>query len=242
MQEKDSKSMSDIRRKSGELLSQNGNRLLLTEALLFSLSTVPAYLFFSYAFSVLWEVSAPAGIALIAMVASYVLLMIAFTVFVTGPLLFGLFYMAYRMVKGDRVVLGDLFYAFSASHNYRQALQVAAALVLRVCLCAAVVICTYLFFLLVFPNQLIMMLLCGILITAEVIGGALFCYSMHPLTFCILEGCPFRESAVQRAERGFRFAAGFVLWILLGLLTVGVLLLWDTLPRMLIAYFYDMEA
>ncbi len=241
MHENTERSMSDVRREAGEILSERGNRLLLIEGIGVCLLLLPMLLFFGYAFSILGEVLSLSTVATVGMVAAYVLLLIALCIFVAGPLLFGLFHMAHRMVKREEVFLGDLFYAFENMRHYKCALQASAAVILRLCIASIAVICTYLAFLLAFPYDLGMMILCGVLITAEVILGILACCTVYPLTRCILEGRAMDRSALRRMERGLRFFAGFVFWILLGLLTVGVLLLWDTLPRMLIAYFCDQQ-
>ena len=41
----------------------------------------------------------------------------------------------------------------------------------------------------------------------------------------------------RRPRGGVRFAIGFLPWILLGILTLGVMLLWEVLPSMAVAYF-----
>ncbi len=242
MHENTERSMSDVRREAGEILSEGGNRLLLIEGIGICLLLVPMILFFGYAISALTELLVLSPAAAAAVVALYVLLFIALCIFVAGPLLFGLFYIAYRMVKREEVLLGDLFYAFESTQNYKYALRASAALVLRLCIAIIAVAVTYLAFLLVFPYDLGMMILCGVLITGEIIGGILACCSVYPLTCCILEGRHMEGTAGRRMERGLRFFGCFVPWILLGLLTVGVLLLWDTLPRMLVAYCCDCES
>lgn len=64
----------------------------------------------------------------------------------------------------------------------------------------------------------------------------------HVVAVVLRKGVSFREAKrMTKKWRGFacsnRFELHFFLWFILGLLTFGILLVWDTLPRMALIYF-----
>lgn len=242
--------MCRIRRRAGEILSERGNRLLLIEALAISLVFIMLYSLMSYACAAVLFFAPGSDTLMLGVIIAHAAFTVLLTFLFTAPTLLGLFHIAQKMVAGEDAVLADLFFAFSDRHTYARALAVVRELLL----CGACVwfVCelTYLFFVYFLPPTLLCAVWCGFLIGVEVLLGAVLLLHTYPNFYGALRysDVPLSEARARgRAcvpypiSRGRRFFVSFLPYLLLGALTVGILWIADTLPRMLIAYFVDCE-
>ena len=232
-----------LRRESSALLAVRSNRLLLIEALLIlsaqlllyvTLSNVillPAFFTESEAVLLCLELCNRA--------ATYALL-----VFVTVPTAIGLFYMASEMVDGNAVAVTALFTAFSQKERYRKALSLSWGLGWRLWLASFAVRLPFAVKRLFFAENALLTPICVIL-TVLAFACTLFLVLKHftLIGIVVRYGEAPREARrrigscrVRPALCGIRYWLGFLPQLALGLLTFGILWLWDTLPRMLIAY------
>ncbi len=234
-------------REAGQILSIHGNRLLLIEAILLSLLTVLLYTFFCDTYVILlgyWMYGVDLWISIALKVLLGVLISLL-TVLFTLPLLIGLFGLAGDMERGRACVLADLFAPFSSGQSYRRALSLSwgafwrfGLIVLAVSLACNVGI----FF---FEGDLLAGLVCGVAVAVEIFVGLWFCgRCFSSMATAHMTNLPIREARDYAKETwrmcrtgGAIFVLQMLPRILLGLLTFGILLLWETLPRMLVAYF-----
>lgn len=221
--------------RAGRALHESGGRLLLIEALLLTLLLVPAYTLPIGTASLLWSSFGASEALGIWIFAGTVLLLLLITLFLATPLIMGLFLIAGRLVAGEDTALADLFEAFSSWKHYGNALRVGKQ-----------------FF---FSVSLLFLLLFGAFFALEFVVAdsdvlaSLVAASLPPLSVAWYFFVPhFGNAAAQLVggnwrrhsyREGLLFRARFFLWILLGALTLGLLLLADVLPRMLVAYFED---
>ncbi|MBQ9132711.1 MAG: hypothetical protein IJX62_09635 [Clostridia bacterium] len=229
------------RHDAAQVLARRGNRLLMIECWMVVLLSVLLYQTLSN-LSELVGMTGAWGVALLFAFA----LSAALTLFFVLPLFLGMLGMAAGIVNGQEMCLAELFAPFASGRAYRRALGLSFALLWRGTLLFLVVACTYGLFVALTPGSWLGGLLCGVLILAELTVGLLLClrsFSMIALAYQYPQQ-PLREirrrtAILRRAypSAGIRFFSGFLPWILLGLLTVGILLLADVLPRMCVAYF-----
>ena len=236
----------ELRREAGEILSQNGNRLLLIEAILILLLHVPLYLILDTAIHAAFGELTATNAALTPLwSAVYAVLVSLLVLFFTLPSLIGLFGLAGKIAYGAQPTLSELFEPFSSVKSYVRTLHLAWGAFWRFGLIVAAVTLTYQVMLYFFAGSFLWGAVCGLMIVAEIAMGLLLCARNFPVAAVVLfSQVPVREARMlsrnvsDHAYRGgVFFVLGFLPWILLGVLTLGVLLLWDVVPRMLIAYF-----
>lgn len=218
--------------RAGRLLYESGARLLIIEALLILLLPIPVYFTLSGVSSLLLSFvrGSLVGVAVIAALSS--LAEIAFSFFVTVPLVCGLFYLSHRIASGKDASLADLFYPFSTRARYRKALSTGKSLLLGCAIVYLVAILVWYAFYLYLPKLLVCAYFC---VSAVILSG----YLLLPLFFFAVR----REyGRAGGALVGLRLRLSFLPWILLGLLTVGVLLLADVLPRLLVVSFEPLHS
>lgn len=225
-----------LRAEAGAVLAKNGNRLTLILACMIAASPLMLYVsaisavrliaasFFS---NLQWfRFAASAAIALL------------LTQLITLPLWMGLLRIASVIEDGQEPSLTLLFDAFRSRSKYKTAQRASFSILWR----AALLILTE-----VGASSLINALFQG---TAEVILWGIPLYlSVFLIWFSLtVRGflIPYLSwqipDAAMRmqpyaASLGKHYWMGFFPWIVLSLMTFGVLFLADTLPRMLIAYF-----
>ena len=87
--------------------------------------------------------------------------------------------------------------------------------------------------------------LCGIAVSFEILLGALWLFRSFSVTSVVI-GKEMPLAAAKKAARaasrlcptgGIRFLLSMIPHLLLGLLTFGIFLIWEVLPRMCVAYF-----
>ena len=233
------------RRCAGEILGERSNRLKLMEGIVvFLMPILLSVLLWELFSQILTAVDAEGAPAIVASVLFAVFLSL-FQLFLTLPLFFGLTGMAAGMAGGEYVSLADLFEPFGSGKAYRQTLCLAFRLFWTAGLLILAVWGTLAFFAAVGGGKLLPALLAGFLTVGEVIGWIVLAMRHFPtLALVQREGMSLREARKKtagvagRARRGgLLWAVCFLPWVLLGLLTVGILLLADIFPRMLISYF-----
>lgn len=234
-------------REAGQILSIRGNRLLLIEAILLSLLTVLLYTFFCDTYVMLlgyWMYESYLWLSIILRVLLGVLISLL-TVLFTLPLLIGLFGLAGDVEMGCTCVLADLFAPFSTSQKYRRALALSWGAFWRFGLIVLAVSLTCIVGGYFFEGSLLAGLICGVAVVVEIFVGLWLCgrcfssmATAHVTDLPIRAARSYSKKAWRMCRTG---GAIFVLQmfprILLGLLTFGILLLCETLPRMLVAYF-----
>ncbi len=238
--------LSAIRDPAGECLSRSGNRFLLIEASILLLMNAAFYYLLSSLFSVLQAVFLQSGNHG-GIVAAWLIcgLLIALCVlFFTLPMLIGLFFLAGQIAKRETPVLSDLFAAFSTG-RYRLSLALSFSFFWRAGLIFAAVFATCHTVRFFFAGSLLFGFLCGLLVLVEPVLGLLWLLRRFSLLFFVLDKGMTLEEAMRSARRTYAacrfFGAGFWLWflprILLGLVTFGIFLIWEVLPRMCVSYF-----
>lgn len=234
-------------REAGQILGSNGNRLLLIEAILISLLTVLLYVFLCDTYVILlgyWMYGTDLWLSVVLSVLLGVLISLL-TLFFTIPLLIGLFGLAGDVEQGRACVLADLFSPFSSAKTYRRALALSWGAFWRLGLTVLAVSLTCHVGVLFFEGSLLAGLICGVAVAVEILVGLWLCGKcFSSLSVAHSSDVPIKDAreyakGIWRMCRtgGAIFVLNLLPRILLGLLTLGVLLLWDTLPRMLVAYF-----
>lgn len=234
----------EANRKAGEILSQNANRLKLIEGLLFCIT------FFFFALLLCEAGAQTAALA----VAEWQVLLLSIAgdllywgilLLVVMPLFVGLLNMAERMARGCDVFLPDLFLPFASGKRYLRALIVLWPLYWKFGV----------FYW--FPGILLRALVslfgqipwllasgAGVLLLLAIVWLLLALRGFVRLSFLLQWRMPLL--AAGRANRqiaGTSFSGGGLWWlcflprILLGFLTIGILLIADVIPRMMISYF-----
>lgn len=232
-----------IKAQSAAVLSECGNRLLLIEAIAFCFLTVPLY-YALYTLCGVISTLTPEHLVLVWEIA-YLLLAFLQTLFLTLPLCMGVFWIAGMLEEGQDAVLADVFYAFGASWRYLRALHVSWRLLV---VCAPLIVVLYFapwLLSMLIPLAWAVDLVMWVLRLVVLLGLFLLLYARFGLVAeTVWEELDFERSRCvarisrrrQRACAG-AFVRSYIGRILLGLLSVGILLLLDTLPHMLIAYF-----
>lgn len=230
---------------AGETLAVEGRRLLLIEAIIVCLIMVSVYVMLYQAFALFTAFFAATKQASDILMAVYYAAVGVLTLFVTLPLFLGLLRMAGKIESDETPVLADLFYYFSSKQHYRRALNLSFGGFWRM-LCvvlAAMATCgaTVYFF----PGELLAGFLCGVAVLIEILVWLVLVlrgFAVYAVAF--YDEVPISEArriahALAGRDRigGLRFFFAYLPRILLGLLTFGVYLLWDVLPRMGVAYF-----
>jgi len=227
-------------REAGERLSQNGNRLLLIEAWIIALILVPLYTLLLDACSLF-----PVPIFGMDGMTVFVILALVITWLLTLPYLLGILKLGCLIERGEDAVLSDVFFFFSSQRAYGKALLLSFGILWKLWLIFDLAAGIWYLALTFAPGNLVAAIFAVLLIICEVLLGLLLCLLRFPyLCVAIREDRPWRESrkigrAMARAcpASGMVFFLGYVPWIILGILSVGVLLLIDVLPRMCVSYF-----
>jgi len=233
----------EIRQEASRILAVRSNRLKLIEALCLCLLLLPIY----YCSYNLLAVAEFEFAAISSLVWSWIrsAFLFFFFLLLALPMILGLFGMAERMERGEESDLLDLFCAFSSWTRYAKAVLLSWKLMwlptVAVWLIRGV---------LALSEALIVnerdALLTGIFVSIAVGAGALFLF-MRRFGVIVkglrLECCPEAVEAFAKLSGGVRFRCldkflgRYLLRLLFGVLSVGILLLMDVIPEMLVAYF-----
>jgi membrane protein YdbS with pleckstrin-like domain len=232
-------------RAAGDRLAKDGRRLLLIEAIIVSCVMVGVFVMLYQVFSVHGILFPMTRAEILFFYTVYYLLVCVLTLFVTLPLLFGLLRLSGKVEDDETPVLAELFYYFSSGRLYRRALSLSFGGFWRMLFVVLAVAATCGATVYFFPRELWAGFLCGVAVLVEIIVWLLFVLRRFA-TFAVAfyDEVPLKEAramarTLAKCDRfgGLRFFFACLPRILLGLLTFGVYLLWDVLPRMGVAYF-----
>ena len=237
----------DVRTKAGEILASRGNRLLLIEALIVFLIITPLYTTLYSAYDAICNglQQSLTPIQQSAILWTYVALTAILTLFFILPLLLGLLRMSWEMENGLETSLIRLFSSFQDRKAYGRALALSFGAFWRVGLVVLTVWLTCMLTLRFFSRSLLAGLLCGLAVLAETVIGFLLCMRHFPtLAIAMYEQMSLKDArAIAKSMTkvcpfgGALFFFSFVPQIVLGLLTFGIFLIWEVLPRMCVSYF-----
>ncbi|MBR3895045.1 MAG: hypothetical protein IKJ35_07855 [Clostridia bacterium] len=233
---------------ASEILAQNGNRLLLIEAILLVMMNLPLYVMLDTATSLIiaWiDFSVGSTVLPYVTLTLHFVLVSLLALFLTLPSIIGLLDFARLIARGEAPVLADLFAPFTSPKAYFHALALGASAFWRI---ALIVLGTAAMKLLFQPavDFGFPVYLRDLLLFFGVIGALLLWARRFPVLAVALTERISPQRAKERlrempeqidSSAGYGFFMGFLPKILLGLVTFGVLLLWDVLPQMLLAYF-----
>lgn len=231
-----------LRREAGNILERDANRLKLIQAIMISVTPLLLYLLFDSAFRLailprLDYFSDP--VPYVAVKVAYRLFLYLFALFVAFPLLTGPLQMAQRMVLEEDVYLPEVFGAFSSAHAYRRAIRISLPVLVRIGLLVEVEALVYRGFESLAHGNPFVMLIAVPAYLGVALLWMLLCMRGFWQTYVNMTG---DRGAVRMRPyafwAGWSYWIGFFPWLVLSLLTVGICLLADVLPRMLVAYCY----
>lgn len=230
------------RREADAILARGANRLLLIEAILIVCVFVALFVSLWSATSLLLSVIAQSEPLASLLLDGVFILFFSLTVFFAAPVVLGLFRIAEQMQAGESPVLLDLFYFLSNRERYTQGLRITWLGSLK--LVGTVFIATGV-------DKLFVALalegdgwnwLNGMLVAVVICLGALLLLFPYARLYAGLRPNEIdaRADIFSAAPRGgIRFIWFFLPWLLLGLVSIGLLLVLDVFPRMLLTYFCD---
>lgn len=229
---------------AGVILSKNGNRLKLMEGIAVCLLPVFLSVVLAELFqSVVGLATEKESVLFFAEVAVFCFSAL-FQLFFTLPLFAGLLGMAAGMARGEAVLLTDLFEPFSGKSSYRRAL----GLVVRPFLFTVGMVIVVRWTAGIFGavgGAFWVAFLAAVVIVAEVILWLrILARGFFAALFVCFCGMPAADAWWKNDRMAGTAKRGGTVWllcnlprILLGLLTVGILLLADVFPRMCVSYF-----
>lgn len=231
---------SELQTQSAEILAQNGNRLKLMGAWILGMIFVPLYM-------LLWQAMMlfPTPLFGLDNTFCFTILAVLLTLFALMPYLYGILQMARLMASGEETVLADVFLPFSSPRAYGKALRVCFGVFWKLWLIFDIAAGVCYLTAMLAPSNLFAALIAGFLAVCEVLLGLVLClFGYARLWAESQDGITWRKAA-KDAREVFRSCPAGGLWfffayiprIALGLVTLGVLLLADVLPRMCVAYF-----
>jgi len=229
---------SRLRARTGEILARDGNRLLLIEAQSILLLVIAAYVLATYAISLVLFMHHDAELIAGAVSIALAVIVPLLGGFFVLPLVFGLFYMAQRMIDGVPCTPADLFFAFRSRKSYSLAMWgtfdvfvIGMVLYLGVCsigIWAPAILTDARILAALILLALLILAVASAPFYTRVYDALCPCVVVHPTPLC-------------RARRALRLLVGHLPGILLGLLTVGVTLVADAIPRILISRLIDAD-
>ena len=239
------KRLYDARCEADAILATGANRLVLIEAIL--VLCLFAALFTSLASALSIGVSALLGetdtsATLLGDLIS--LLFVALVVFFAAPVVLGVFRLGARMQAGEEPMLGDMFYFLSSRQRYLLALRTSWLGSLKLLVAIAAIDAIGMIWTELVPDTLLFDIL-SVFVIAIVIFlyliWLLFPYSKLYFWLQKDEAPKERDVYLRSPRGGLRFLWFFLPWLLLGCISIGLLLVLDVFPRMMLTYFCDCE-
>lgn len=236
---------------AGAVLAANGNRIkLICLFLLLSLFLMSALLFTAAFFLLLNTLPlAPPQITMLALV-TYAIPLFLLILFWVLPFLQGILTVAYRMARYEDVPLVAVFRPFSKDQLYWRHVAISWDFFWKALILGAAIFLTYESGDTLFSGNFWGGLATALAIVAEIAVWFFWCGRNFGLLFFALqeERMPLR-SAKKKVKAfwkvnpfaAFRYFGNFLPHILLGILTLGVYLLADVLPRMVLTYCFEAE-
>ncbi len=223
------KRLLDARHEADAILATGANRLLLIEAILIVCVFVALFISLQSATALLLTRFIENEIlsSLLPAIVSFVYL--ALGIFFAAPVVLGLFRLAEQMQAGKAPVLMDLFYYLSNSERYRQGLRATWLGSLKVVLMVLIIDTVN--------------ILCPFAWLSEILAPLVILLFIAWMLF------PYSKlySRLRKTDKPIRLGGGirlvwfFLPWLLLGLVSIGLLLVLDVFPRMLLTYFCDCD-
>ena len=234
----------EARREADEILSSGSNRLLLIEAILivcvFAAMFVSLWSAVSLLVSALLKNGGPVSLFLNElMVAGFSLV-----AFLAAPVVLGLFRLAEQMQAGNNPVLIDLFYFLSNRERYVQGLRATWLGTLKLVGTIYITFNIDKLFDALALKGVMWNWVSGILVVAVICLGTLLLLFPYARLYAALrtDRIDARADIFYAAPRGgVRLVWFYLPWLLLGFASIGVLLVLDVIPRMLLTYFCDCE-
>ena len=230
-------------RESGEILSQNANRLKLIEATMICVTPLLLYQTLIAAYQgIILAAFDPVSEPLRAFFweIGFWSVLSVFTLLFSLPLSTGLLGMAEDMEDGKESVLSDVFRAFTSARSYWRSLRISWALFWRFALVILTESVTYTLFDIFVPSLGGKLLCVGVMILEAFLWLWLACFGFFKTYYLAKDlKAPVKRARMQSYTCSFSvfYWLHFLPWMLLSLVSFCILLLADLLPRMLLAYF-----
>lgn len=219
----------EARAKADAILARGANRLLLIEAILIVCVFVALFISLESATALLLTTLTENELLSSLLPAVTSLIYFVLGIFFAAPVVLGLFRLAERMQAGEDPVLLDLFYYLSSRERYVQGLRVTWLGSLKVVLMILIVDTV------------------NILCPLAWLSGILKALVILLFTLWMLLPYSKLYSRLRTTDKPARIGGGlrlvwfFFPWLLLGLVSIGLLLVLDVFPRMLLTYFCDCD-
>ncbi len=223
----------EARMRAGDILAQKGTRLVLCESILLMLAQIMVYLIIYNVFSLIaMRVSDP-DVATLLLIPCLIL-WIVLAHLITLPLLYSYFVLCKQAAMGKRIFLSELFLPFTSKENYKTLLLYANSAFWHWILAFDVIVVTMVAKELINSVLPSLVWIIPILFAVECVAflflNAFRFYALYELLFPEMQA-----RGAFCASLRFWWSGG-IWWVLLGLLTCGILLIADTLPRLSVAY------
>ena len=223
------KRLLDARQKADAILAIGSNRLLLIEAILILCVFVSLFISLQSATALLLSILPQDGVLTSLLSFLPTLACIALIIWFAAPVTLGLFRLAEQMQAGEAPVLLDLFYFLSSRERYQRGLYFTRFASLKVSLMILLVDTVSI----LCPTPW----LCGLLIALVILLCIVWMLFPYKRFYFYLKD----KAEPQDVRGGLRFVGFFIPWILMGIVSIGLLLVLDVIPRMLLTYFCDCD-
>lgn len=223
------KRLLEARANADAILARGANRLLLIEAILIVCVFVALFISLESATALLLTTLTENELLSSLLPAVTSLIYFVLGIFFAAPVVLGLFRLAERMQAGEDPVLLDLFYYLSSRERYVQGLRATWLGSLKVVLMILIVDTV------------------NILCPLAWVSGILKALVILLFTLWMLLPYSKLYSRLRTTDKPARIGGGlrlvwfFFPWLLLGLVSIGLLLVLDVFPRMLLTYFCDCD-
>lgn len=223
------KRLLEARANADAILARGANRLLLIEAILIVCVFVALFISLESATALLLTTLTENELLSSLLPALTSLIYFVLGIFFAAPAVLGLFRLAEQMQAGEDPVLLDLFYYLSNRKRYAQGLRATWLGSLKVVLMILIVDTV------------------NILCPLAWLSGILKALVILLFTLWMLFPYSKLYSRLRTTDKPARIGGGlrlvwfFLPWLLLGLVSIGLLLVLDVFPRMLLTYFCDCD-
>ena len=225
----------DARREADAILATGANRLLLIEAILIVCVFVSLFISLQSATVLLLSTFPEDGV--LTSLLSYLptVICVALIILLAAPVVLGLFRLAQQMQTGEEPILMDLFYFLSSRERYLQGLYFTRFASLKVALMILAVDTVNILWSTQIPDTPAFRVLGGVLIALVIV----VCIIWMLFPYSKLNSLLRNDDEPARVHGGIRLVWFFLPWLLWGFVSIGILLVIDVLPRMLLTYFCD---
>ena len=229
------KCLPQARCEADSILATGANRLLLIEAILIVCVFVVLFTSLQSATAFLLAATVPNDTVASLLFWAASLAFLVLGILFAAPVILGLFRLAEQMQAGEDPVLLDLFYFLSSRERYQQGLHITRTASRKIATTVIAWSGIDLVWSAFVPESFLFNALYGMLMTAMIILCTVWLLFPYGKLYSLLKNQ--NKPLCQRG--GIRFVFFFFPWILLGFISVGLLLVLDVIPRMLLTYFCD---